>query len=86
MLQDRSCYSSGMWCDEGGRSGGDDFSMWRGKEEGTAEEKVDGGDNGRNGVGPGEAERSGEKSECVEDADDDGLGFNESTTQGQGQC
>jgi len=39
-------------------------------EEGTAEEKVDGGDNGGNGVGPGGAKRSDEVSECVEDAAD----------------
>jgi len=50
---------------------GDGVGVWRG-EEGTAEKKVDGVDNGGNGVGPGGAERSGEKSEYVEDADYDG--------------
>ena len=44
----------------------------REEEKGTAKEKVNGGDNGRNGPGPGGAERSGEESECVEDADHDG--------------
>ena len=56
--------------DEGGLSGeGDDIGVWRGEEdEGTTEKKV-GGDNVGNGDGPGGAERSGEESECVEDAD-----------------
>ena len=53
--------------DEGGRSGeGDDVGLRRGEEEeGTAEEKVDEGNNGGNGDGPGGAERSGEESEYV---------------------
>lgn len=42
------------------------------EQEETAKEKVEGGDNGRNEDGPGGAERSGEESECVEDADYNG--------------
>ena len=40
------------------------------EEEGTTEEKLDGGDN--DGDGPGGAERSGEEPERVQDADHDG--------------
>ena len=40
--------------------------MWRGEEE-TAQEKLDGGDSGGSGDGPGGTERSGEESERVED-------------------
>jgi len=43
--------------------------MWRREEERTDEEKVDGGDTGGNGDGPGGAETSVEEPECVEDAD-----------------
>ena len=75
-------------CDEGGRSEERDVGVWSGEEERTAEQNwlidwlidVDGGDNDGNWVGPGGAERSGEESECVEDADYDG--FNELTAEG----
>ena len=50
--------------DQGRRPGERDYAgMWRREEEWTAEEKVDGGDTGGNGDGPGAAERSGEELE-----------------------
>jgi len=42
-----------------------------GEEERTAKEKVDGGDTGGHGDGPGGAEISGEETERMEDADYD---------------
>ena len=58
----------------GGRSGEDGVGVWRGEEEeGTTEEKVNGGDNGGNRDRPTGAEKSGEESECMEDADYDGC-------------
>lgn len=57
-----------LWaCEEGGWSvEGNDVGMWR-REEETAKEEVDGGDNGVNRDGPEGAERSGEESKCVEE-------------------